>query len=189
MGRIGWAGATDIEGKLNQPALNIGFRVFFDRAGGAVRYVCHRCFHPAHCGLAGEPFDADGFCGRRTRAGALRPPGRTRPVSLFTATWDPKTSRSAPYERPVEVEITPSVGSLGDNYDNSPAETINGPYETDLIDRRAPWESGRAVEHATLNLAHWFNQQKRLKAISDILVAEAGVHYARPCARDFRAAA
>jgi putative transposase len=41
-------------------------------------------------------------------------------------------------ERLAEAGIEPSVGSKGDSYDNALAETINGPYKTELIHRRAP---------------------------------------------------
>jgi transposase InsO family protein len=33
----------------------------------------------------------------------------------------------------------PSVGSVGDSYDNALAETINGLYKAELIHRRARW--------------------------------------------------
>ena len=37
--------------------------------------------------------------------------------------------------------IEPSVGSVGDSYDNALAETINGLYKGELIHRRGPWRS------------------------------------------------
>lgn len=42
-------------------------------------------------------------------------------------------------ERLAEAGIEPSVGSIGDSYDNALAETINGLYKAELIHRRAPW--------------------------------------------------
>ena len=42
-------------------------------------------------------------------------------------------------ERLAEAGIEPSVGSRGDSYDNALAETINGLYKAELINRRAPW--------------------------------------------------
>lgn len=47
--------------------------------------------------------------------------------------------------RLVEAGIEPSVGSVGDSYDNAPAETINGLYKTKVIRRRGPWKSLEAV--------------------------------------------
>lgn len=38
-----------------------------------------------------------------------------------------------------DLGITPSVGSVGDSYDNALAETINGLYKTELIKTRRPW--------------------------------------------------
>ena len=42
-------------------------------------------------------------------------------------------------ERLAEAGIEPSVGSVGDSYDNAPAETINGLYKAEVIHRRGPW--------------------------------------------------
>jgi putative transposase len=52
-------------------------------------------------------------------------------------------------ERLAEAGIEPSVGSVGDSYDNALAETINGLYKTEVIRRRGPWKSLEAVEFAT----------------------------------------
>jgi transposase InsO family protein len=53
-------------------------------------------------------------------------------------------------ERLLEATIEPSVGSVGDSYDNALAKTINGLYKTEVIHRRGPWRSFKAVEFATL---------------------------------------
>jgi len=42
-------------------------------------------------------------------------------------------------ERLAEAGIEPSVGSVGDSYDNALAESINGLYKTEVIRRRGPW--------------------------------------------------
>jgi putative transposase len=34
-----------------------------------------------------------------------------------------------------------SVGSVGDSFDNAPAETINGLYKIELIQPRGPWKT------------------------------------------------
>jgi len=52
-------------------------------------------------------------------------------------------------ERLAEAGIKPSVGSVGDSYDNALAETINGLYKAEVIHRRGPWRSLEAVEFAT----------------------------------------
>jgi transposase InsO family protein len=53
-------------------------------------------------------------------------------------------------ERLAEAGIEPSVGSVGDSYDNALAETINGLYKAEVIHGRGPWRSFEAVEFATL---------------------------------------
>ena len=53
-------------------------------------------------------------------------------------------------ERLAEVGAAPSVGSVGDSYDNALAETIIGLYKTEVIQRQGPWRHGEAVEFATL---------------------------------------
>ncbi len=55
-------------------------------------------------------------------------------------------------ERLAEAGIEPSVGSVGDSYDNALAETINGLYKAEVIHRRGPWRSlrGRRVRHARM---------------------------------------
>jgi putative transposase len=42
-------------------------------------------------------------------------------------------------ERLAEAGIEPSVGSVGDSYDNALAESIIGLYKTEVIRRRGPW--------------------------------------------------
>jgi transposase InsO family protein len=82
-------------------------------------------------------------------------------------------------ERPKEAGIDPSVGSVGDSYDNALAETINGLYKAELIHRRGPWKSKEAVELATLEWVHWFNHQRLLQPIGNIPPAEAESNYHR----------
>jgi transposase InsO family protein len=53
-------------------------------------------------------------------------------------------------ERLAEAGIEPSVGSVGDSYDNALAKTINGLYKAEVIHRRGPWKSFEAVEFAML---------------------------------------
>jgi transposase InsO family protein len=54
-------------------------------------------------------------------------------------------------ERLAEAGIEPSVGSVGDSYDNALAETINDLYKIELIHRRASWKPFQAVKMATLS--------------------------------------
>ena len=78
-------------------------------------------------------------------------------------------------ERLAGAGVEPSVGSIGDSYDNALAETVNGLYKTEVIHRRGPWRSFEAVEFATLEWVDWFNNRRILEPIGNIppAVAEA----------------
>ena len=80
-------------------------------------------------------------------------------------------------ERLAEAGIEPSVGSVGDSYDNALAETINGLYKAEVIHRRGPWRSFEAVEFATLEWVDWFNKRRLLEPIGNIPPAEAETAY------------
>ena len=80
-------------------------------------------------------------------------------------------------ERLAEAGIEPSVGSVGDSYDNALAESINGLYKTEVIRRRGPWRSLEAVEFATLEWVEWFNNRRLLEPIGNIPPAEAETRY------------
>jgi transposase InsO family protein len=55
-------------------------------------------------------------------------------------------------QRLAEANLVPSVGSVGDSYDNALAETINGLYKAEVTWRQRSWPSASAVEMATLAL-------------------------------------
>jgi hypothetical protein len=59
-------------------------------------------------------------------------------------------------ERLAEAGIEPSVGSVGDSYDNALAETINGLYKAEVIHRRGPWRSFETVECAASDVRQDF---------------------------------
>jgi transposase InsO family protein len=80
-------------------------------------------------------------------------------------------------ERLAEAGIEPSVGSVGDSYDNALAETINGLFKAEVIHRRGPWRSFEAVEFATLEWVDWFNHRRLLEPIGNIPPAEAEARY------------
>jgi putative transposase len=80
-------------------------------------------------------------------------------------------------ERLAEAGIEPSVGSVGDSYDNALAETINGLYKAEVIHRRGPWRTIEAVEFATLEWVDWFNHRRLLEPIGNIPPAEAEANF------------
>ena len=71
-------------------------------------------------------------------------------------------------ERLVEAGIEPSVGSVGDSYDNALAETIIGLFKAEVIRQRGPWKGVEDVEFATLNWVDWFNNRRLLGPLGDV---------------------
>ena len=80
-------------------------------------------------------------------------------------------------ERLAEGGIEPSVGSVGDSYDNALAETINGLFKAEVIHRRGPWRNFEAVEYATLTWVDWFNTRRLLEPIGNIPPTQAEANY------------
>ncbi|GJE62297.1 hypothetical protein MPOCJGCO_4430 [Methylobacterium trifolii] len=80
-------------------------------------------------------------------------------------------------ERLAQDGVEPSVGSVGDSYDNALAETINGLFKTEVIHRRGPWWSFEAVEFATLEWVDWFDTRRLLQPIGNIPLAEGEARY------------
>jgi putative transposase len=75
-------------------------------------------------------------------------------------------------ERLAELGALPSIGSVGDSYDNALAETVNGLYKTEVIRRQGPWRHVDEVELATLAWVHWFNTTRLHSSLGDIPPAE-----------------
>jgi len=71
-------------------------------------------------------------------------------------------------ERLAEAGIEPSVGSVGDSYDNAMAETVIGLFKTEVIRRQGPWRNIDDVEFATLTWVDWFNNRRLLEPIGHI---------------------
>jgi putative transposase len=82
-------------------------------------------------------------------------------------------------ERLAEAGVVASVGSRGDSYDNSLAESFNGLYKTELIRRRGPWQGLDDVEFATLEWVDWFNHRRLHSEIGRIPPAEREDNYYR----------
>lgn len=68
--------------------------------------------------------------------------------------------------------IAPSVGSVGDSYDNAMAESGIGLYKAELIWRRGPWRTVDQLEIATLEYIDWFNHRRLHGAIGHVPPAE-----------------
>ena len=90
-------------------------------------------------------------------------------------------------ERLVDVGVEPSVGTVGDSYDNALAETINGLYKAEVVHRRS-WRTLQDVELATLEWVHWYNHHRLLGPLGYVSPAEAEEVYNRNLVRSARAA-
>ena len=86
-------------------------------------------------------------------------------------------------ERLAELGAVPSIGSVGDSFDNALAETVNGLYKSELIrgPDQGPWRSVDDVELATLSWVYWYNTQRLHGYLGDIPPVEyEEAHYAQP---------
>lgn len=78
-------------------------------------------------------------------------------------------------ERLAEIGAVPSIGSIGDSFDNALAETVNGYYKAELIygpARSGPWKTVEDVELATLGWVHWHNTTRLHGYLDDLPPAE-----------------
>lgn len=81
--------------------------------------------------------------------------------------------------RLIEAGADPSVGSVGDAYDNALAESQIGAYKTELIRPEGPWRDLEHVELETLSWVHWFNHERTHESVDDLTPAEVEqAHYA-----------
>ena len=76
-------------------------------------------------------------------------------------------------ERLVEAGIDPSVGSVGDSYDNALAESTIGLFKTEVIDFIGPWKSAGQLEWKTLKWVSWYNTKRLHSKIRYITPKEA----------------
>ena len=77
-------------------------------------------------------------------------------------------------ERLAEIGAAPSIGSVGDSFDNALAETVNGYYKAELIygpARPGPLESRRRCRLAT-SWVHWHNTARLHGYLGDLPPAE-----------------
>ena len=69
----------------------------------------------------------------------------------------------------------PSIGSVGDSFDNALAESANGYYKAELIRgpaRFGPWKTVEDVELATLGWVHWHNTARLHGYLGDVSPVE-----------------
>jgi len=79
--------------------------------------------------------------------------------------------------RLIEAGVDPSVGSVGDAYDNALAESTIGLFKTEMIEPKGPWKTVSDVEPATLTWVDWFNHRRLHGACGDIPPVEFEANY------------
>ena len=82
-------------------------------------------------------------------------------------------------DRLKEAGIEPSVGSVGDSYDNALAETIIGLFKCEVTRRKGPWRSVEELELATCEWVDWFNHRRLLEPLGYVPPAEFEAEYYR----------
>jgi putative transposase len=75
-------------------------------------------------------------------------------------------------DRLIEIGARPSIGSIGDSYDNAMAESVIGLYKTELVWAQGPWRTSEELELATLLYVEWFNTRRIHSEIGDRPPAE-----------------
>jgi putative transposase len=75
-------------------------------------------------------------------------------------------------ERLAQAGAAPSVGSVGDAFDNALAETQIGLFKTEVIHRRGPWRGLDDVELAVLEWVDWHNHRRLHSACHDLTPVE-----------------
>jgi putative transposase len=78
-------------------------------------------------------------------------------------------------ERLAEIGAVPSIGTVGDSFDNALAQTVNGYHKAELIRgpvRTGPWKTVEDVELATPGWVHWHNHQRLHGYLNDQPPAE-----------------
>jgi putative transposase len=120
----------------------------------------------AHADHDGARCDRDGSMVARKPVAGLAMSLRCR-VTQFT---------SIRYgERLAEIGAVPSIGTIGDSFDNALAETVNGYYKSELIygpARTGPWKTVEDVELGTLSWVHWHNTRRLHGYLGDVPPAE-----------------
>jgi putative transposase len=77
------------------------------------------------------------------------------------------------------VGVAPSIGTVGDAYDNALAESVIGLFKTELINPNRPWKTVEQVEIATLHYVDWFNNNRLYEENGDIPPVELEQAYYR----------
>jgi putative transposase len=80
-------------------------------------------------------------------------------------------------ERLSTFGVLPSIGSVGDSYDNAMGEAVNGTFKAELIHRLGPWKTRAEAEIAIYEWVTWYNHARLHSAIGDVPPAEYEANY------------
>ena len=87
-------------------------------------------------------------------------------------------------ERLCDIGVDPSIGTVGDSYDNAMAESVMGIFKTELhrnpaalADNGGPWKGLDDLEIATCAWVSWFNEERLHSELGDRTPAEAEADY------------
>jgi putative transposase len=84
-------------------------------------------------------------------------------------------------DRLAEIGANPSIGTVGDSYDNAMAESTIGLFKSELVWPKGPWRTVEQLELATLTYIEWFNHRRLHGSIGMISPLEAEQrHYQQP---------
>ena len=75
--------------------------------------------------------------------------------------------------RLADADIDPSVGTIGDSYDNALAESVIGLFKTEVVKRLGPWRTMQDVEWETMHWVDWYNEHRLLSSIGCMPPTEA----------------
>ena len=98
-----------------------------------------------------------------------------QPVLPDTYTSDSRSLHQRFQKSRLNIGATPSIGTVGDSYDNALAETVNGYYKTELVRgpaRPGPWRTVEDLELATLGWVYWHNTRRLHGYLGDVPPAE-----------------
>ena len=56
--------------------------------------------------------------------------------------------------------VRASVGGVGDSFDNALAETVNGEYKTELVNKFGPWDGYESLNLRTAEWVYWYNNSR-----------------------------
>jgi transposase InsO family protein len=75
--------------------------------------------------------------------------------------------------RLADADIDPSVGTVGDSYDDALAESVIGLFKTEVVKRLGPWRTLQDVERETMHRVDWYNERRLPRSIGYMPPAEA----------------